>query len=413
MKLMLVLCVALAVSGQKLTPQRPVLSETLSHAATDERIKACEKLLAVTPGDAKVQIELVSAYLQKLRESAEFTYLERASKLVDKMLESDGGNQVALRFQNEIDLQRHDFKGVAERARDMVRYAPSDAGSWANLGDALMELGEYPTAGAAYVRMFSLRPNLASYNRLAWYRFVTGDPQTAITLMKQAVEAGDPVPENKAWCLAELGDMYFKTGKLSEARTAYGSALETFPTLHRAFAGLGRVDAAQGHRNEAIRDYLRAQSIVPLPEYAGALEDLYAAAGQSEKAKEQQALIATIEKLGQANKEKLNRNLALLLADHERDLKVALTLVEAELPLRSDVYTWDAYAWILFKYHRLTEAQAASVKALQLGTPEPVFYYHAEQIAKALGNEEASHEYADRLNSLNAAFDFAKVATRE
>jgi tetratricopeptide (TPR) repeat protein len=389
-----------------------VLSQQLTHESTDERIKTCENLLAAKPGDAKLQIELASAYLQKLRETADFTYLNRASKLVDQMLENDGGNLVALRFQNEIDLQRHDFKGVAERAQDMLKYAPSDAGTWANLGDALMELGEYPRAGAAYLRMFSLRPNLTSYNRLAWHRFVTGDAHSAIDLMQQAVDAGDPVPENTAWCLAELGDMYFKTGRVSEARVAYTTALDTFPTLHRALAGLGRLNAAQGRNDEAIRNYLRAQSIVPLPDYAAALEDLYTASGMTDKANEQRAMIATIEKLGQANKEKLNRNLALLLADHDRDLDVSLNLIETELPLRSDVYTWDAYSWILLKEHRLADAQAASVKALRLGTPEPVFYFHAEQIAKAAGDEKASREYAARLAALNANFDFVKMASR-
>jgi tetratricopeptide (TPR) repeat protein len=378
-----------------------MLSEQLAHADTNERIKTCEKLLLASPKDAKLQIELTSAYLQKLRETADFTYLDRAAKIVDKMLENEGGNLTALRFENEIDLQRHDFKGVAERAQDMVKYAPSDAGSWANLGDALMELGEYPRAQAAYLRMFALRPGLTSYNRLAWYRFVTGDAAGAIALMQQAVEAGDPAPENNAWCLAELGDMYFKIGRIGDAGASYTAALDEFPTLHRALAGMGRVNAAQGKRQEAISNYLHAQSIVPLPEYASALEDLYTASGDTKKAQEQRDLIAVIEKIGQATKERANRNLALLLADHDRDLPVARQLIETELPLRSDVYTWDAYSWILFKSHNLKEARDASAKAVRLGTPEPVFYYHASLIAKASGDEKAAQEYGRRLESLN------------
>ena len=390
MKYAALLFLALTMSAQSLSPREPALADQLVHTTTDQRIRTCEKLLAAKPGDTKLQIELISAYLQKLRESADFTYMDRASKLVDKMLEADGGSLVALRFQNEIDLQRHDFKAVADRAQDMLKYAPSDAGLWANLGDSLMELGEYPRAGAAYLRMFSLRPSLSSYNRLAWYRFVTGDPQSAIQLMQEAIQAGDPVPENNAWCLAELGDMYFKTGQLTEARASYASALATFPSLHRALAGLGRIDAAQGRNDDAIREYLHAQSIVPLPDYAGALEDLYSATGQTDKANQQRAMIKTIEKLGQANKEKVNRNLALLLADHDRDLDVALNLIETELPTRGDVYTWDAYSWILFKNHRLDEASEASAKAMRLNTPEPKFRYHAEQIAKASETEKAS-----------------------
>jgi tetratricopeptide (TPR) repeat protein len=359
------------------------LTGVLERTNTDERIHSYEKLLASSPNDAGLQSGLISSYLQKLRESADRAYLDRASKLVERMLETDGGNFTALRFENEIDLQRHEFQIVAERAEGMAKYSPSDAGTWGNLGDALMELGDYERAGQAYARMFALRPNLASYNRVAYFRFVTGDAERAIELMRDAIAAGDPVAENTAWCEAELGDMYLKTGKLAEAEAAYGRALRLFPALHRASAGLGRLETARGHTAAAIRNYERAQSIVPLVEYAGALEDLYALAGMTSKAREQKALVETIEKLGKANGEKTNRNLALVLADHGRDLDVALELMQTEIPTRPDVYTWDAYAWVLYKSGRLAEAKEASVKAMKLGTPEPSFRYHASQIASA------------------------------
>jgi tetratricopeptide (TPR) repeat protein len=378
---MIALAIACVAWGQDSFGLRSI--GALGRVKTDERIQAYERLLAASPDDLRLQGGLISAYLQKLRESADRAYLDRASKLVDRILETDGGNFTALRFENEIDLQRHEFKTVAERAGDMAKYSPSDPGNWGNLGDALMELGEYERAGQAYSRMFSLRPNLGSYNRLAYFRFVTGDAARAIELMREAVEAGDPLPENTAWCWAELGDMYFKTGKLTEAAESYQSALALFPALHRASAGLGKVEAARGHIEAAIRNYERAQSIVPMVEYAGALEDLYAKAGMTNKAQQQRELIETIEKLGSANGEKTNRNLALVLADHGRDLDVAVQLMETEIPTRGDVYTWDALSWVLYKSGRVPEAREASAKALKLGTPEPVFYYHAKQIASA------------------------------
>jgi tetratricopeptide (TPR) repeat protein len=378
---LIAIAVASAVWGQDSFGLR--FTGSLNTEKTDGRIRSYEKLLASSPNDAALQSGLISAYLQKLRESADRAYLDRAAKLVERMLETDGGNFTALRFENEIDLQRHDFKTVAERAGGMAKYSPSDAGTWGNLGDALMELGEYERAGQAYARMYALRPNLASYNRLAYFRFVTGDAERAIQLMRDAIAAGDPVAENTAWCEAELGDMYFKMGRLDEAEAAYKRALALFPALHRASAGLGKVEVARGRTEAAIRDYARAQSIVPLVEYAGALEDLYASAGMTGKAREQRALIETIETLGKANGEKTNRNLALVLADHGRDLDEALALMRAEIPTRPDVYTWDAYAWVLFKSGRVADAKEASAKALKLGTPEPGFRYHASQIASA------------------------------
>lgn len=390
-----------------------VRSERLTHTPTDERIRAAERTLAAAPGKMAVQIDLVSAYLQKVRESGDFSYLDRASKIVDAMLRQDSSSPAAAHFQNEMDMQRHKFAAVAERARSMTKYDVSDAAAWANLGDASMELGQYEQAGEAYVRMFALQPDLASYNRVAYFRFVTGDAPGAIALMQSAIQAGSPMLENTAWCWAELGDMYFKTGNVEAADAAYRSALRIFPRLHRAVAGLGRVQAAQGHPAEAIKSYERAQSIVPLADYAGALEDLYRQTGLRAKAAGQRGLLQAIDTLARTNQEKTNRTLALILADHGRDLPRALELIEAELPQRGDVYTWDAASWIFFRGGRLAEAKAASAKALQLNTPEPLFYYHASQIAAAAGDTAAAGSYAQRWKALNPRFDTRDFKTTD
>ena len=54
------------------------------------------------------------------------------------------------------------------------------------------------------------------------------------------------------------------------------------------------------------------------------------------------------------------------MADHNRDLPVALNLIQAELPVRGDVYTWDAYSWVLYKSGRLEEAKTGLAKSIAL-----------------------------------------------
>lgn len=358
--------------------------------STDQKIHRDQEILVANPKDLAAESELTAAYLQKLRENADGGYLDRASALVDRMLTQDAGNYEAMRFENEIDLQKHDFRAVEDRARDLLRFEPSDAGAWGNLGDASMELGKYEAAGEAYAKMFAIRPSLASYNRIAWFRFVTGDLESAILFMQEAVEAGTDTPENTAWCKAELGDMYFKTGNVDRALEAYDSALALFPTLHRALAGKGRVEAARGRSAAAISNYEQAQAIVPMIEYAGALEDLYTIAGLPLKAKQQRDTIEVIDRLGSARGESTNRNLALILADHHRNIAHAVELVQTELNSRPDVYTWDALSWVLFQSGRIAEAQAASAKAMRFNTPEPKFHEHAAIISAARQHDEAT-----------------------
>jgi len=347
---------------------------------TGDRIAATQKALAADPRNATLLEDLAGAYLQKMRETADFSYVDRAEKLVRQAIAlkpSDLESQILL---NEIELNRHHFAKVAESTGKLVRTAPDEARLWAMMGDALMETGNYDGAASAYEHMVKLRVGLTTDNRVSWYRWVTGDAEGAIRIMRQAVRSAGAVPENLAWCLVDLGNLSFKTGGFDEAESSFRSALQAFPGYHPAFAGLGRVQSAQGHIAEAIVSYRRAQEIVPLPEYAGALRELYLKQDNRGEARKQEELLDVVDRLASANFENTDRTLAVVFADQDRHLDRALELVENELAFRQDVYTYDAFAWVLFKNHRLPEAREAMHRALAQHTPEPMFQRHAAAI---------------------------------
>src|SRR6185436_586129 len=110
----------------------------------------------------------------------------------------------------------HHFQQVAALALKLTEERRSDPAVWGMLGDAAMETGDYDRAADAYQTMADLRPDLASYNRVAFYRFVTGDAAGAIEIMRRAIRSGSSEPENLAWCLADLGRMLLKTGAADE-----------------------------------------------------------------------------------------------------------------------------------------------------------------------------------------------------
>jgi tetratricopeptide (TPR) repeat protein len=294
---------------------------------------------------------------------------------------------------------------VAEYSEEVTKLAPNDPWSWGMLGDASMELARYDQAKNAYLRMVSSKPDLSSYNRLAYYQFVTGNAEAAINLMRSAIESGADAPENTAWCLVDLGGMLFKIGRIADAQHAYEQALTEFPGYYPAYAGLGKVAAAREMWIAAIENYKKAQAAVPMPEYAAALNSIYLRLGKNDDAKKQRDLIDVIEKMGRAGGEKTNRNLALLYADQDRDLDRALELVQNEIKVRPDVYTNDALAWVFFKLKRYDEAEAASQFAVSLGTSEPVFYYHAGMIAATLGKKDDARGDFQKTLALNDHFD--------
>ncbi len=370
-----------------------VLAEQASRMKTDERIAMYGSMIQARPENLHYQNLLAGAYIQKMRETTDFSYLDRAAQIVGSVISADSSNYEALRLRSEVELERHHFKLVAGYSRQLMNISPDDPWNWGTLGDALVEMGDYNGAAEAYQKMVTLRPDLASYNRAAWFRFLSGDMAGAIDIMQKAIAAGNPRSENTAWCLVELGHLYIKNGQYEEAEKAYEASTRVFPGYHPGYAGMGRAQAAQGKYKAAIASYEKAQAATPLPDYAAALYDLYTIQKDAANARKQRDMIDVIDNINRSTGETTNRNVALIFADHDWHLDRALQLATAELDVRGDIYTYDALAWALYKNGKFAEAQDAMAKALKMETPEPTFYYHAGQIALANGNTRLAGEY--------------------
>jgi len=386
------------------------LADQVARLKTDERIKMYQALTAAQPENLHYANLLAGTYIQKMRETTDFGYLDRASQIVNDVISRDSQNYEALRLRSEVELERHNFKKVAEYSRDLTKIAPEDSWNWGTLGDALIEIGDYEHAADAYQKMVTMRPDLSSYNRAAWYRFLAGDMPGAITIMEQAIKAGSSSPENTAWCLVELGHLFMKSGRVEEAGQTYSAAVKVFPGYHPGYAGLGRSQAAHGDLKAAIVSFERAQASTPLPDYAAALYDLYSATGETKKAQDQLDLVDLTDKLGRSYGETANRNLAMIYADHDLHVERALELATAELNVRRDIYTYDTLAWALYKNGNLAEAEKAIQEALKLGTPEPMFYFHAGMIAR---DPVQKKTYLKRALELNPHFDLRQAAVAE
>lgn len=360
------------------------LAEQVSSMNTDDRIAMYSLMAKTKPDDQHFQVLLAGAYVQKTRETTDYSYLDRATAILNDVVSEDRANYEAQRLLIETQLERHLFAKAVESSLWLIRVNPADPWTWGTLGDAYIEIGDYDKAADAYQKMVSLRPDLASYNRAAHYRFLVGDVTGAIEIMKKAIEAGSGSAENVAWCMVDLGNIFYKTGQLPQAKQAFTASLQAFKNYYPGYAGLAKVQADSGEPALAIDNYKRAQTIAPLPDYAAALYDLYKKTGQEAEAAKQVGLLEMLDKVSRATGEKANRNLVFAFADHDLKLDRALELARGELEFRNDIYSYDALAWALYKNHQYAEAQQYMEKALKLKTPEPTFRIHAEAISKAL-----------------------------
>ena len=77
--------------------------------------------------------------------------------------------------------------------------------------------------------MVSLKPNLAAYSRISYYRELHGDLEGAAQALRLAISAGSGTAEGTAYIRSLLGDFEAMRGRYGAAELAYRGALAIDP----------------------------------------------------------------------------------------------------------------------------------------------------------------------------------------
>jgi tetratricopeptide (TPR) repeat protein len=394
---------------------------------TSRSIQKVQSNLARNSKDPREYAELGAGYFQHARETGDVNDYQLAEEALAKSLDLDSSDfsaADALGTLAEVCMGEHRFADALNYAQRALSLGTGDVSPFAIVGDSYADMGEYDRAAAAYARLtprdMTLSPHAAYArdSRLAYLKFVAGDTDGAIGLMKQSVAEGAEAQlprENMAWLYYELGEFETQAGDASSADVAYLAALNTHPGDYRALAALGKLRANNGRFAEAIVLYQKAIAVVPMPIFVAELGDLYARTGNVAEAQKQYALVEYIGLLGKINQVLHNRDLALFYADHDMKLPEALDLAQKELEVRHDIYTWDALAWALYKNGRLAEAEKASEKAMQPGTRDSILLFHAGMIAEKLGQRKKALSELKQALEINPHFHlvYAKTASEK
>ena len=315
-----------------------------------------------------------------------------------------GGRTMAALLQYTL----HDFAGARTAAQAIYDADHHQLQALATAGDSELELGDYTAAAATFASLQAVQPGAAITARLAHLAALRGHDAEAESLASQATRearAEGAAGPGLAYYHYLQGFLAFQTGSIASAAAAYTAALQDQPGSYLALAGLAKVRAAQGRTDEAIALYGKAIAIVPQPEYLAGLGDLYALTGRPALADRQYRTVRAIARLQALQPKVYNRQLVLFDANHGEDPAGAVVLAEAELAVRKDVYGWDAYAWSLLAAGRASDADAAMVQALALGTRDAMLAYHAGMIAHAVGDDVRARTMVGQALSLDPGFD--------
>ena len=281
---------------------------------------------------------------------------------------------------------RHDFRMALHLARRSRALAPDALAAYPVLVDALVELGRYRDAERTLQRFVDLRPGLAAYTRVSYFRELHGDLRGAAVALRLAVAAGGPPSEDVAYVQSLLGSVELSRGRLAAARRAFAAASAAAPGYAPAAAGPARLAAATGRLDEAICRWRRLVARQPLPEYAIAVGEAELAAGQPARARRDLALVRVQERLLASKGIDADVELAVFEADHG-DRSRGLALARAAWAQAPSVHSADALGWASTRAGRPREGLRWARRALRLGSVDPTFRYHAGTAALAAGRE--------------------------
>ena len=378
--------------------------------ATAKAVALFERRVAARPRDPVGRTMLGRLYLRLAEEEDDLPAYAKAEESFRAAVELAPGYDVAKTYLATALEARHRFAEALKLAEEVAAKRPSDSLALATVGDCQFQLGRYEDAAASVGRLETLigsgPPVLVRKAQLAQIR---GDMPAAVKLVEQAAQAvavgGAADGRALAWYPMRLATLHFAAGDYETAAQEHRAALERVADYAPSLAGLAATFAARGDWAEAERLYRRAVEVHGEPPAVAALGDILAMQGKdgeaetlhdrAEAAMAEEALTAAAAHY---------REVALFLADHDREPARALELAEKDLEMRQDVFAYDTLAWTLYRNGRFDEAAAAMAKAMAEGTRDAGMYYHAGLIAAARGDDATARSRLSTALEISPGF---------
>ena len=353
-----------------------------SREVLEQTSKQMAARLEADPNDAAAAVRLADALLRLARVTNNGGLAVKAERALVKALVSDPERYEAHRMLAAVLLSQHRFHDAIREAERCQQMRQNDAFTWGIVGDARLELGDYSEAFAAFERMSTIRPDSASYARIAYARELQGDLPGALRLLQMALEATSPNDaEAIAWHHSQIGALHLAEGRVTDAEREFAHADYSFPGHPFAVEGRARVMAAQRRPADALKTLEPLLAGNPSATTLVLSAEVLRALGRHDEAARQDALAEAVWRSDAPEPARL----ALLLAGSGDAAKIdeAVRLAKAEFSQRRDIFTADALAWALFKAGRLADAVEASASTMRTGSVDRGLRERARIIAHA------------------------------
>lgn len=265
------------------------------------------------------------------------------------------------------EMNRHRFSAALTSIDRAHALGPATVISLGLESDALVELGRYDQALDRVQRMLDIDPGLPALSRAAHLRFLYGDTEGAISLLHAPVleRTGE---RERAKIALQLAELYVHLGEVEAAEAAANNAALLLPDNAQPLAMRARIAEARARPDEALALYLRAQSVLPSPEYALGAWRMGRMLGERKVEKRQRSLLEGMARLDETQGGLYRRVFIEFFGAQSQRLPDAQRLARLDLAERPDVYAHAWMAWTLLASGEHDAAAPHIAQALRLGT---------------------------------------------
>jgi len=275
--------------------------------------------------------------------------------------------------------------------------------------------GDVPGAAQATSELLAIAPSLQGYALRALVEIARGQDAAAEEDFRLALAMEEPEEvASSTWVRSLYGRFVYQRGRLALARELFSEALRILPQYPLALADLAVLDLRQGRYAAAIDhltavvtvsrespnvyDHVVLRGIAQTKEFEGHLDEAARFWTDAEARLRQDAASGAY-----GHRRELAR--LLLTRGHPEDLPEVLSLLHAELAVRTDPDTWDTLAWALSRAGRWQEAYDAIQQALRWGVRDARYFYRAATIAQGLGDTKHAAEFFKLMRATDPTFD--------
>ncbi|SCK06112.1 tetratricopeptide repeat protein [Streptomyces sp. WMMB 322] len=375
---------------------------TAHRAGAYDPLSVARRAVDKAPEDPGAWSELAHAELERARTTLDSGRLDAAGKALRRSLTlKRTANYPAATGMGQLANARHEFTTGRRWGLRSTRMAPDRAEGYGVLADAEIQLGHYRAARTAVQRMLDLKPATAAYSRAAYDLETHGRNQDAALALRRAAESAQ-TPDETAFAESRLGELAWSQGELPRAERHFERAIATVPDHPYSTAGLARLQAARGHRAQALRTYDRLVERTPLPRFLLEAAELRLARPGSPDRGALAGLKAQARVL-RATGGPVDPHLALYEADHG-DPATAVALLRREWKRSRSVIVADALGWALHRTGRDAEALTYARATARTGWKNALFHYHRGVIEHRLGQDAAGDRHLRQALRLNPHF---------